>query len=358
MHDHQNQTTRLQGLLVGCALGDALGLPWEGLDSELARSLGAKPGELEHALVRQKGMFSDDTEHTIITAKALATSKLAPELFQKHLARQLRWWLCTMPSGAGFATIRATIKLCLGVSPSKSGVWSAGNGPAMRAPIIGALAHHDDDLIAALTAKSSMITHSDPRANHAALALATITGRLTSSTWQGVPELTTLCTTLRQCAPDDREWAELVELMSTHGERRAEPLELARTMGIAGFVTGYAYHTVPIAIYTWWYHAEEPIEALRSIISLGGDTDSTGALVGALIGVQHGPDIFPQRWRTNLWEWPWGLRELEALGSQLAEPTPSITSPSWAKVLARNMVFFAIVYVHGVRRLIKRLTGL
>lgn len=354
-----DKTARVQGLLIGCALGDALGLPWEGLERDLARALGARPEQLDHALVFGKGMFSDDTEHTILTAKALAASQLSPERFQKHLVKQLRWWLCSLPSGAGFATLRATIKLCFGVSPENSGVWSAGNGPAMRAPIIGALASHDQELLVTLTERSSVITHTDPRAHHGALALAATTSRLMNGEWRGAPTLDVMCTVLRQCAPEDLEWIGAIDLMEEHGVRRANPRELAQAMQIDGFVTGYAYHTVPITLYTWWFHADEPLDALRTVISLGGDTDSTGALVGALIGVQYGPEIFPERWRANLWEWAWSADELETLGSQLTtRERAAVTSPSWLIIFARNLVFLAIVYIHGVRRLLKRLLGL
>jgi hypothetical protein len=41
-------------------------------------------------------------------------------------------------------------------------------------------------------------------------------------------------------------------------------------------------------------------EALIEVINLGGDTDSAGAILGALAGAYHGPDAIPDRWLDGL----------------------------------------------------------
>ena len=52
-------------------------------------------------------------------------------------------------------------EMCVGFSPNNSGVFSVGNGPAMRAAVIGA-AVDDVDLAMELNCVSSRITHTDP----------------------------------------------------------------------------------------------------------------------------------------------------------------------------------------------------
>ena len=83
-------------------------------------------------------MVSDDTEHTCLVAQALCAAPTDADRFARHLARGLRWWLLGLPAGIGSATLRATLKLWLGFPPARSGVFSAGNGPAMRSAILGA----------------------------------------------------------------------------------------------------------------------------------------------------------------------------------------------------------------------------
>jgi hypothetical protein len=60
---------RLTGILLGTAVGDALGLPAEGLSPRRRRRL--MPGPWRHRLVFGRGMMSDDTEHTLFVAQSL-----------------------------------------------------------------------------------------------------------------------------------------------------------------------------------------------------------------------------------------------------------------------------------------------
>jgi ADP-ribosylglycohydrolase len=68
-----DRTDTLTGVLLGTAVGDALGLPREGLSPRRARRLFGGP-PLRHRLVFGRGMVSDDTEHACVTAQALLRS--------------------------------------------------------------------------------------------------------------------------------------------------------------------------------------------------------------------------------------------------------------------------------------------
>ena len=82
-------------------------------------------------------MVSDDTEHAIMVAESLLDAAADAERFAAALAWRMRFWLLGFPAGAGSATLRAILKLWLGCPPARSGIPSAGNGPAMRAPLLG-----------------------------------------------------------------------------------------------------------------------------------------------------------------------------------------------------------------------------
>lgn len=60
------RATRLQGLLIGTAVGDALGLPAEGLSRRRVQRL--YQGQWRHRLIFGRGMLSDDTEHMLFVA--------------------------------------------------------------------------------------------------------------------------------------------------------------------------------------------------------------------------------------------------------------------------------------------------
>ena len=101
---------RTLGLLLGGAVGDAIGLPAEGLSAErIARRW---PGEMKHRFVFGRGMISDDTEHAVMTAQALIVAAGHVENFRRCLAWKLRWWFLGLPAGVGLATARACVRSC------------------------------------------------------------------------------------------------------------------------------------------------------------------------------------------------------------------------------------------------------
>src|SRR4051794_24419432 len=160
----------LTSCLTGMAVGDALGLPHEGLSPRRARRL--FPDVDRYHFLFGRGMFSDDTEHACMTAQALLASGGDGQRFARSLAWRLRWWLLGCPFGTGLATLKACLKLWLGFSPRNSGVWSAGNGPCMRAPALGVALGDRPVLLREFVRRSTRMTHTDPRAERAALAVA------------------------------------------------------------------------------------------------------------------------------------------------------------------------------------------
>ena len=158
------------GCLLGTAVGDAIGLPFEGLSARRAARF--YPPPLRHRLLFGRGMVSDDTEHACFTARALLLAGKDAVAFDRHLASSLRWWLAGLPAGVGLATLRAILKSCLGLGPERSGVRSAGNGPAMRSAIIGVAWGPTPEVMAEWVRRSTRLTHTDPKAFHGALAVA------------------------------------------------------------------------------------------------------------------------------------------------------------------------------------------
>ena len=172
MSSFLNNSERLKGCLLGTAIADALGLPYEGLSSRRALKLLGKPDRFR--LIGPYGMVSDDTEHACITAQALIASGGQTRIFRRQMAWRLRFWLLGLPAGIGLATLKALVKLWLGFSPEHSGVFSAGNGPAIRSPILGA-AIADREQLKAWVRISTRLTHTDPKAEQGAWVIALAT---------------------------------------------------------------------------------------------------------------------------------------------------------------------------------------
>ncbi len=328
---------------MGAAVGDALGLPYEGMSKRRARRmLGAS--RLRHRFVLGRGMVSDDTEHACMVGVALAKAGREPTTFAKSLARSLRWWLVGLPAGIGFGTLRGIAKLWLGFSPDHSGVWSAGNGPAMRAPLIGTYAFQDRVLREALVRASTRITHRDPKAEQGARAIAAVAAYASSHEGQLDPE-----------AVLDKAMLEITdgELRERLGVARNElhrPTEqVIRRWGLDDGITGYIYDTVPAVIHCWARHEGRFEPAIGEIIACGGDTDTTAAILGGLAGATHGFEAIPADWRMRIVEWPRTVPYMMRLGHALATGAqpPRLFVPG---ILLRNAIFMALVYVQIIRR--------
>ena len=76
------------GCILGTAVGDAIGLPYEGLSRQRAARLLGDPDR--HRLFFRRGMVSDDTEHTCIVAQSLIAANGDLQAFQQSLARGFR----------------------------------------------------------------------------------------------------------------------------------------------------------------------------------------------------------------------------------------------------------------------------
>ncbi len=336
---------RLSGLLLGGAVGDALGLPAEGLSSGRQRKWW--PGGLRHRFLFGRGMISDDTEHAFMTAQALLAADGDVERFRSSLAWKLRWWFVALPAGVGLATARSCLRLWLGVPPERSGVMSAGNGPAMRSAIVGAVFAGEPEKRRELVRASTRLTHLDPKAETAALAVAE------AAAWivRGEVPLEDFIGRLRALSADEA-WQGLCHRLANAVAGQESVADFAATLGLATGVTGYAYHTVPVALFAWLRHRGDFAGAVANSIRCGGDTDTVAAIVGALAGCETGVDGIPADWRNGLVDWPRSTRLLERLAGQLASPDGKPVRWLWPGVLPRNLFFLAVVLTHGIRRVL------
>lgn len=351
----------LSGLLLGGAVGDALGLPGDGISPTRQRKLW--PGGLRHDFVLGCGMISDDTEHAFMTAQALLEADGDVERFRHSLAWKLRWWFVALPAGVGLATARACARLWLGVPPERSGVHSAGNGPAMRSAILGAVFADDIERRRAFIRASTRLTHLDPRAEVAALAVAEAAAWIVRGSRRHEapteigrsepPDVGGYVEKLRSLpASDDPEWLTACGQIETSLGRGDSVRAFGRAMGLEQGITGYVYHTVPVALYAWLRHRGDFHRTVAAAIRCGGDTDTVGSIAGALAGCDVGVDGIPSGWRNRIVDWPRSPRLLERLAGQLNSPHGKPVPWCWLGVLPRNLFFLAVTLTHGFRRLL------
>ncbi|MCC6488542.1 MAG: ADP-ribosylglycohydrolase family protein [Candidatus Hydrogenedentes bacterium] len=344
---------RYIGCLLGTAVGDALGLPAEGISAR--RHARLFHGPLRHRFLPGKGLVSDDTDHAVFVAQALVRAGLDSDAFQRALSWSLRWWLAGIPAGVGLATLRATLRLWLGISPRRSGVFSAGNGPAMRSPILGVRFGDEKGLLHTFVRRSTELTHSDPKAFHGALAIALAAHHSAAA---GVVSGRSYLEALREHLSTEQAvpFLELMERAVQSASVGESSTTFAASLGCTRGVTGYMYHTVPCVVQTWLRHPNDFAAGIEAIISAGGDTDTTGAILGGIVGARVGKEGIPAAWLNGILEWPRSTIWMEHLACSLAEVAESgkpLTPPPYffPGVLPRNLFLLSVVLAHGLRRL-------
>lgn len=349
-----NRTDAAIGVILGTAVGDALGLPCEGLSRR--RQQKWFPELDSYHLLFGRGLCSDDTEHTCLLAQSLIASGGEPNAFRRTFAWRLRWWFVGLPAGIGLATLRSICKLWLFVPAAWQGVYSAGNAPAMRSALLGVCFADDDAALVALNRIACRMTHTDPKAECGALAIA-LAARCSMN---GTSSENYLQILSRLMEPHGAAGVELLTLVGrAHASASSGQATYAfmAELGCAAGVSGYMYVSVPAVLHAWFSHPNDYARALAAVIRCGGDTDTMGAMVGAIVGAGVGRAGIPQQWLDRLAEWPRTVDWMEQLGQRVAEATvahvPMRPVPlSLPALVVRNAAFILLVLAHGVRRLL------
>jgi len=341
--DHTTSHDPILGCLIGTGVGDAIGLPAEGMSRE---RIARRWKDLRHRFWQGTGMFSDDTEHTLMVASALVLHRDDVEALQQCLGWKLRWWLLGLPAGVGLSTAKAILRLWLGWPPSRSGVFSAGNGAAMRSAIIGVVFREDAEKRRTFVESCARMTHTDPRAIEAALlvAEAAVQASINAPTTSVIDALTPLVVSSEM----QNHWATLRHALN----ERLSVGDFAQRIGCQHGVSGFAPNTVAVAIYSWLRHRDDFAEALRAAIWCGGDTDTVAAITGGLCGAELGEEAIPTDWLDGINEWPRSVRYIRKVARALELANAKPPRMFWPALPLRNLFFLIVVLLHGLRRLL------
>jgi len=228
----------------------------------------------------------------------------------------------------------------------------------MRSAILGIAFGHDGQRLCEYVKASTEITHRDPKAYYAALGVAIAAIDVVcvdDADWQAdyLHSLTLLMPEEAAC-----EFHELSKRAMRSAEKGESLTQFAESIGSHDGISGYCYHTVPAVLQVWFRLGDDFEQGLAEIIRAGGDTDTAGAIFGAIVGARRGRAGIPPAWLEGIIDWPRSMAWLERLGSAVADSLepgrPAVRLPRyfWPGILPRNLLFLAIVLLHGVRRLL------
>lgn len=266
----------MSNVLVGTAIGDALGVPFEGMlvnNKELIAWDGKGfNGSAYHQL--QPGQYSDDTQMSVMVANSLVTNRgFNPD---DLAARYVDWINSGIARGYGKTTLMAVQNLMSGKHWSESGIaGSYGNGTAMRAAPFGIYYRNDLQSLVAICKIDSAITHASEDAEAGSIAIALATAYAVNNDTENLLER------ISEKLPDSKVKGLVYSLDSLVNSDKISPQQALRVLGTKANVR----ETVPAALYCFLrfnnYH-----DAVYAAIKAGGDTDTTAAIVGALFGAK------------------------------------------------------------------------
>ena len=290
------------GSILGLAIGDALGAPFEfRRRTQVAYPLPAF--ELPW-MGLPPGTWTDDTAMARNLWRLLIEhggSLDLDDVSRRHLA-----WLASGPPDVGIQTRLALQEAEAGTPEPAKAVFerrgpevSAGNGSVMYCAPLGVARADSPERLFDEAPALSRLTHWDGRCQTACLGVTLAVAALVRGEAADAAVLNSLAVV------SDREGGEELEFLVG---------EAGRARQIDGPDQGFCLFTAGIALQV----VGEGLgfeDGLRHVVGLGGDTDTNAAVAGALLGALHGRSAIPQVWLERLAD----HQAIEGEARQLAE---------------------------------------
>jgi len=302
---------------LGTAIGDALGAPIEGLSWKKREAFGRiedyclNPdhpwnGRLEN------GQWTDDTQLTLVVAESLIANGgriNMDDMAARHVAALEE----AKRDGIGWGrtTTLAVERLKAGVHWSESGKnlgekCGAGNGVAMKMvplAVLLSLDWSDDDEGRYQEVRKIFQLGCMTHTTLCGLAAGFVQGQAISFCLEQelavpdnfYPRLSCIASQISYVSDEDIPSAGLERLLSRLSllgdvSSSCDPEWLATEFGAKGF---HAADSIPTVL-AFFLRKPYSIETLYDVVNAGGDSDSNGAMVGALLGALNGMRIFPK----------------------------------------------------------------
>ena len=310
--------SRFRGCLLGGAIGDALGYPVEFFDEGRIKRYYGESGVRRFNNITKAAFISDDTQMTLFTAEGLLLARERGESLKNSIYLSYLDWLKTQEeryteggkgllSVSGLYDLRAPGMTC--ISSLKSGIMgsiaepinnSKGCGGVMRtAPVALYCFARGDGILGAneLAAEAAAITHGHVLGHLPSYVLNHIIYKILEG-----EEITRAAQLAIEAAIERYTYSVSVALGIQKLERA---LALAADSAVTdkeainelgeGWV---AEETLAIAVYCAIAHKDSFEDAVSAAVNHKGDSDSTGAItgniLGAYLGIEEIPDFYTE----------------------------------------------------------------
>ena len=312
---------KYRGCLLGGAAGDALGYAVEFDDVESIIDMYGEPGIIEYQLVNGVAQVSDDTQMTLFTSEGLlkATGDYNGSIWKSYkdwlktqhdeypvINNDNNSWLLDIPKlfawrAPGGTCLTALSEINGGsiVNPLND---SKGCGGIMRVAPIGLffdskkIEIRDIDKIGA---DAAALTHGHPLGWLPAAALVHIIARIVHEDYSVAEAVSDMQTSIKEQFGQFEDTAYMMQLIDKAVElagKDSDDKEAIWKLG-EGWV---AEETLAIAIYCALKYPDDFESAIIAAVNHDGDSDSTGAVAGNILGAALGMVEIPDKFIENL----------------------------------------------------------
>ncbi len=279
--------SRYTGTLLGLAAGDALGgavefSPRDALARDFPDGVREIAGGGPHDL--RVGEVTDDTAMALAIARACTAGGIDLDRVVENFVA----WFRSDPKDVGITTSRALVKLAAGVPwrevggrmTSETPGKLAGNGSVMRCAPIALRFRHVRETLRQVSIDVARMTHPDPLATWGSVALNQAIAHLLDGG------------DLADIVDAAVEGVDSPEVVTTIRDAAGRDYDEVRSGGFVLETLGASFWAIA--------HRPSAEEAIVTAVSMGDDTDTTGAVTGALAGAAYGVEAIPERWRSVL----------------------------------------------------------
>jgi len=278
------QKNKIIGSLIGLAVGDALGAPYEFKRPPYNINENYINGGVHNVSI---GEWTDDTSMALCLAQSLIDKNGfdAKDQMDKYLSWHEDGYFSTrlecFDIGNTVARALASYKNTDEPFSGIAGDNNAGNGSLMRLAPIALYYYQDKEALIKYAAQSSQTTHKSELAVDACIYYA----QLIAGALKGIAKEKLLSSTFVDSSQYRQEIKNVVN-GSFKQDKEYAP-------------TGYVVDTLETVLHSF-YKYDTFEKGLLYVVSLGYDTDTVGAVYGQLAGAYYGYEAIPKRWTSKL----------------------------------------------------------
>ena len=299
--------SRAYGALAGLALGDALGMPTQAMSPQQIQTVyghvtGLVDGDKSqpYAPGMAAGSVTDDTEQALLIASLLLKGHGSGlNLDASEFSHALLAWEDSMIERGSLDLLGPSTKAALervraGETPLRVGGEGTTNGAAMRVTPIGIAASTSDrQLFADAVWSSCQVTHATRQGFQSAALVAAAVSLGIDAGAADVTDLLWKAVAFVRSLPERGAWSPEPDVVAaTHRALKLAAQPASSLEWLAGQIgTSVASaQAIPMAFALL---ARDPSpRALLQAANLGGDTDTIGAIAGAILGASLGVEVF------------------------------------------------------------------